>query len=167
MAMNRIIFGEIRDAEAAEAFVDVCASGHAGLSTMHARTAADALTRLELFLGRAQRGVERSVIASQISTAVQVVVALDVCRFTGKRRIIEVRELGAVADGVIRQREIFSYTYDDGLPTWRVVNRSSLFRDAFDRVNYTSLTTIPPVLELSAELAYREAQALQAPLRGR
>ena len=54
MAMNRIIFGEIRDAEAAEAFVDVCSSGHPGLSTIHARSASDALTRLELFLGRSQ-----------------------------------------------------------------------------------------------------------------
>src|SRR5690606_26243088 len=57
MAMNRMIFGEMRDAEAAEAFIDACASGHPGISTIHGRNAADAIARLELFLGRAQKGV--------------------------------------------------------------------------------------------------------------
>ena len=54
MAMNRIIFGEIRDAEAAEAFIDVCASGHPGLSTIHGRSAIEAVARLELRIHAAE-----------------------------------------------------------------------------------------------------------------
>ena len=72
MAMNRVIFGEIRDAEAAEAFVDVCASGHPGLSTLHGRSVGDAVTRLELFLSRAQRNADRALLGAQVATAVQV-----------------------------------------------------------------------------------------------
>jgi pilus assembly protein CpaF len=92
MAMNRVIFGEIRDAEAAEAFVDVCASGHPGLSTLHGRSAVDAVTRLELFLARAQRNADRGLLGAQVATAVQVVVVADVCKLTGMRRIVDVRD---------------------------------------------------------------------------
>lgn len=169
MAMNRIIFGEIRDAEAAEAFVDVCASGHPGLSTIHARSAADATTRLELFLGRAQKGVGRNVLSEQIVTAVQVVVHVDVCRFTGRRRIFEVREIGPVADGTIRQREMFAYRCEGGLPTWRVVTKASAHRELLEAgEDPVRLSLLPNVLDLGFQAAYRETVgARRAPQEGR
>ena len=139
MAMNRIIFGEIRDAEAAEAFVDVCASGHPGLSTLHARSAADAVTRLELFLARAQRGAERSILGSQVATAVQVVVVVDVCKVTGTRRVMEVRELGPVADGALRHRDIFTYRMLHGVPAWSVAGRVSAYREKLERASQVLL----------------------------
>jgi pilus assembly protein CpaF len=134
MAMNRIIFGEMRDAEAAEAFIDVCASGHPGMSTIHARSAAEALTRLELFLGRAQKGVSREVLSQQMVTAVAVIVFVDVCKATGRRRIIEVKEIGPVADGRIREREMFSYRVEDGIPVWSLRQRVSAHREALERL---------------------------------
>ena len=142
MAMNRIIFGEIRDAIAAESFIDVCASGHPGVSTLHARNSAETISRLELFLGRAQQGVTRNVIYEQIAKAIQVIVYVDVCHITGKRRIMEVKEIGPVADGVIRQRDIFTYkcaTDSSGTntPEWIVkgritAHREELFENGFD-----------------------------------
>lgn len=133
MAMNRIIFGEIRDAEAAESFIDVCASGHPGLSTIHARTAMEAVTRLELFLGRAQGNVSRQVLMDQVVTAVQVICVVDVCKHLGRRRIMEVREIGPVADGTLRQREMFAYSPQQGRPAWRVVNKISAHRELLER----------------------------------
>jgi pilus assembly protein CpaF len=132
MAMNRIIFGEIRDAEAAESFVDVCASGHPGLSTIHARSGLEALTRLELFLGRAQRGVERAVINEQIATSVHVVVFLGICHVTKLRRIMEVIEVGPAAEGVIRHREIFRYRARAGRASWQVVTKVSGYRELLE-----------------------------------
>jgi len=155
MAMNRIIFGEIRDAEAAEAFIDVCASGHSGLSTMHGRCTADAITRLELFLGRAQRGVERSVLSAQVSTAVQVVVSVEMCHTTGRRRISEVREIGSVADGVLRHRELFRYKCENATPQWMVVTKASLYRESLARESVV-LSDLPDTLEPSLEILYRE-----------
>jgi pilus assembly protein CpaF len=158
MAMNRVIFGEIRDAEAAEAFVDVCASGHPGLSTIHGRTATDAVTRLELFLARAQRSADRALLGAQVATAVQVVVVMDVCKVTGVRRIMEVRELGPVADGVLRHREIFRYRIIDRSPAWAVCNRVSAFREKLEEQPFTLiLSSLPEVLELPVGTAYREA----------
>jgi len=158
MAMNRIIFGEMRDAEAAEAFIDVCASGHPGLSTIHAKSAAESLTRLELFLGRAQKGVTRGVLNEQIATAVQAIVFVDICRETGRRRIQEVKEIGPVADGVIRQRDMFKYQVRRGLPEWRVLNKVSAHREAIERNNKgVNLSSYPAVLDLEMDQLYQEA----------
>lgn len=161
MAMNRIIFGEIRDAQAAEAFVDVCASGHPGLSTLHARSSSEAVTRLELFLARAQRGVGKEILCEQIATAVQVIVFLDVCRRTGCRRIWHIRELGPVSEGVLRQRDIFRYEISEGAPVWRVVNRVSAHRDAIEEApREVRLSALPPALTLPAGIARRPAFTL-------
>jgi len=158
MAMNRIIFGEIRDAEAAEAFVDVCASGHSGLSTIHGRSSHDAMTRLELFLSRAQRNADRDLLGAQIATAVQVMVVVDVCKHTRIRRIVDVRELGPVADGALRQREIFSYRFDRGHPEWVVGTRVSAFREKLEQTPYSyRLHALPERLELPTDISYREA----------
>lgn len=127
MAMNRIIFGEIRDAEAAESFVDCCSSGHPGISTIHGRSVTDSLTRMMLFLGRAQPNVSREVLMQQVATAVQVVVHVGMCRVTDKRRILEVREVSGIADDTIRQRTLFSYIDGNNRPGWRVVSPSSMY----------------------------------------
>lgn len=157
MAMNRIIFGEIRDAEAAEAFVDVCASGHPGVSTVHARSTSEALGRLELFLGRAQRAVGRDVLSDQVATAIQVLVYVDVCRVTGQRRIMEIREVSGVSDGAVRQRQMFEYVARDGLPSWKVLSRVSSFREDIEALEQPCIMSeLPSVLELSPELLLRE-----------
>lgn len=156
MAMNRIIFGEMRDAEAAEAFIDVCASGHPGLSTIHARSSAEAISRLELFLGRAQKGVSRPVIYDQIAKAVQAIVFVGICQKTSRRRILEIKEIGAVADGVIRQRDIFIYENREGIPGWRLGTKASNFRDTILERG-VDLSSYPNILELDSDAMYKEA----------
>lgn len=146
MAMNRIIFGEIRDAEAAESFIDVCASGHPGMSTIHARSAAEAVARLELFLGRSQPGVGRAVLSDQVVTAVQVIVHVAICRVSGARRITEVREIGPVADGTIRHRTIFLYKPQGDTPTWQIPTRVSAHKESIESM--FSLSALPSVLRL-------------------
>ncbi len=158
MAMNRIIFGEIRDAEAAESFIDVCSSGHPGLSTVHAKSASEAITRLELFLGRAQKGVTQNVVQQQIATAVQVLVFVNICPHTGRRRIMEVKEVGGASDGNLRQREIFRYEATNGLPRWKVVNRVSSFREELERAGGTcTLHQLGSFVELDESTSFREA----------
>jgi pilus assembly protein CpaF len=158
MAMNRILFGEMRDAEAAESFIDVCASGHPGMSTIHARSAVEAVSRLELFLGRAQRGAARNVLIEQIATAVQVIVFVDFCSETARRRIIEIREIGPVADGILRQREMFRYQVLNGVPSWRVVGRVSAYRDQIEDLDKKKvvISRFPTTLELEDSVLLKE-----------
>lgn len=119
MAMNRIILGEMRDADAAEAFIDVCASGHAGISTIHARSAKDALSRLELFLARAQGNIGIEAIRRQVANAVSVIVFLGIDRNSRQRRIFEVVEVATSSDGCIQSSPIFSYQLRGEDFAWR------------------------------------------------
>ncbi len=124
MAMNRVILGEMRDAEAAEAFVDVCASGHPGLSTIHARSARDSINRLEIFLLRAQANVDVATVRRQISDALSVVVFIGLDPACRTRRIMEVVEVGKAVDGAVQFSPIFSFNIDNNSlqhkkqPTW-------------------------------------------------
>ncbi len=127
MAMNRIILGEMRDAEAAESFIDASASGHPGMSTIHARSGRDAIARLELFLRRAQGDVGMDTIRRQISGAVSAVVYLGVDKSSRARRIVEILEIGSSADGLIQLSPMFSYI-DAGEPTWRRESGVSSFQ---------------------------------------
>lgn len=130
MAINRVILGEMRDAEAAESFIDICSSGHSGLSTIHARSSKDALGRLELFLSRAQGAVQIETIRKQISNAVSVVVYLGIDPLEQRRRIMEVIEVGSSSDGPIQISPIFSFFPTSNGPSWRRLSGVSRFSSA-------------------------------------
>ncbi len=156
MAMNRIILGEMRDAEAAEAFIDVCSSGHSGISTIHARSARDALSRLELFLARAQGNVTTETIRRQIANALSVVIYLDLDRNTQKRRIFEVCEIGGSADGAIQISPIFSYRPQCALPTWQRESGISIHGDLLAKAG-AQLPRPGSELSLDPEQLYRRS----------
>lgn len=160
MAMNRIILGEMRDANAAEAFIDVCASGHPGMSTIHARSARDAIARLELFLARAQPGVSTETVRRQIANALSVVVFLGVDRVSQKRRIMEVLEVGSSSDGVVQVSPMFSYLPYEGVPEWIREGGISEF-DGLLRKNGIELSACSERLGLDPEHLYRKLYADQ------
>jgi len=118
MAMNRIILGEMRDGEAAESFIDASASGHPGMSTIHSKSARNAISRLELFLSRAQGSVGIETIRRQISGAVSVVVYLGVDPVERQRRILEVVEVDTSSEGIIQLSPIFEYRPNSEIPLW-------------------------------------------------
>lgn len=118
MAMNRIILGEMRDSDAAEAFIDVCSSGHSGMSTIHARSANDALARLELLLLRGVSGVNEHTVRKQISNAISVVVFLKVDPVTGHRKVDQILEVQQAAEGIIQSSSIFRFVYEKNCSYW-------------------------------------------------
>ena len=132
MAMNRIILGEMRCAQAAEAFIDVCSSGHSGISTIHSRSAKDAISRLELFLARAQGNVSLENIRRQIANAIGAVIYLGVDKVTKKRRVLEVIEIGSSSDGVVQLSPIFTLTPVNGNVCWRRENGVSQFNSILE-----------------------------------
>ncbi|MCB0343613.1 MAG: CpaF family protein [Bdellovibrionales bacterium] len=154
MAMNRIILGEMRDSDAAEAFIDVCASGHPGFSTIHARSAKDAVGRLELFLARAQPAVDIGAIRRQIANALSVVVFLAVDSKNQKRRIAEVVEMHPAGEKVIQLSPIFRLRESHQFPIWDRLSGISQFSE---RLTESGLTLPEPGTELAfpAEALYR------------
>lgn len=118
MAMDRVIFGEIRDPDAAEAFVDICSSGHPGLSTFHARGVLDAVSRLRLLLSRKQPGVGSEALTAEVATAVNVIVHTGLCRKTGRLRIMKIVEIATDSDGKLIHQLVFQYDLKGNDPSW-------------------------------------------------
>ena len=109
MAMNRVILGEMRDAQAAEAFIDVSMSGHPGMSTIHAKSAKDAISRLEIFLSRAQSNNNYETIRRQIANSISLVVYLCLDRKTNTRYIKEISEVRPGESGRIQLATIYKF----------------------------------------------------------
>ena len=156
MAMNRLILGEMRDAEAAEAFVDVAASGHAGMSTIHAKSAKDALARLEIFLSRAQPGAGIETVRRQIANSVGVVVYLGLDKQAQRRRIFEVAEVGRYADGSVQFSPMFKFSAAQEFPEWRRESGVSEFQECLSR-NEVRLPPSGQTVGFAPEDLYRTA----------
>lgn len=88
---DRIIVGEVRGPEALD-MVWAMATGHDGsLSTCHARSAADALARLETFVLLADGDLPHSAVRAQVRSAVDVLVGVR--RVGRDRRIVSVHDV--------------------------------------------------------------------------
>src|SRR5881398_3504548 len=108
MRPDRIILGEVRGDEAFD-MLQAMNTGHEGsMTTVHANTARDALTRVEQMIGMAGLDIAPRSIRQQLARALNVVVQLT--RGTdGKRRISSVAEITGTEGSVITMQEIFRF----------------------------------------------------------
>jgi pilus assembly protein CpaF len=96
MRPDRIVIGEVRGPEALD-LLTALNTGHGGaLSTVHANSAADALSRLETLALMAGVGLPHEAIAEQVQRGIDLVVQLE-RRSDGSRRVIEIAEVVRVA----------------------------------------------------------------------
>ena len=133
MCPTRVILGEMRTPGAAEAFLEAAQTGHSGMSTVHARSARETLTRLESLLGRAQRGVSNDIIRQQVALAVDVVIWNYRERATGKVRMGEVIEVGNFVEGQIQIRPMFKLVNEGENPQWEVLSYSSFYEEVLEQ----------------------------------
>ncbi len=107
MRPNRIIIGEVRGAEALD-MLQAMNTGHDGsLSTGHANSTADMLSRLEtMVLSGAALPVE--VIRKQISSAVDIMVHLSRMR-DRTRKVTEISEIAGIENGEIVLNPLFRF----------------------------------------------------------
>lgn len=96
MRPDRIVIGEVRGPEALD-LLTALNTGHEGaLSTLHANSAADALSRLETLALMAGVGLPHEAIAEQVQRGVDLVVHVE-RRSDGSRGVAEVAEVVRVA----------------------------------------------------------------------
>ena len=96
MRPDRIVIGEVRGPEALD-LLTALNTGHEGaLSTLHANSAADALSRLETLALMAGVGLPHEAIAEQVQRGVDLVVHVE-RRLDGSRCVAEVAEVVRVA----------------------------------------------------------------------
>ena len=108
MRPDRIIVGEVRSGEAFD-MLQAMNTGHDGsMTTVHANTARDSLSRIEQMVGMSGIDIPMRSIRAQISSAIHVVV--QVSRLSdGRRRLISLSELTGMESDVITMQEIFRF----------------------------------------------------------
>jgi pilus assembly protein CpaF len=108
MRPDRIIVGEVRGEEALD-MLQAMNTGHDGsLTTIHANTPRDALSRLETMVAMANLNIPESAIRRQISSAIDVVIQIS--RMSdGTRRIVSVAEITGMEGEVVTMQDIFVF----------------------------------------------------------
>jgi pilus assembly protein CpaF len=108
MRPDRIIVGEVRGAEVLD-MLQAMNTGHDGsMTTIHANSPRDAITRLEHMLGMAGLKVDSRSMRQQISAALSVVI--QVSRLSdGKRKITSLQEITGMEGDVITMQEVFRF----------------------------------------------------------
>lgn len=108
MRPDRIVIGEVRGAEAVD-MLQAMNTGHEGsLTTIHANTPRDALSRLENMVGMANLNLPHRAARQQIASAITVVIqALRL--IDGRRKITSIQEITGMEGEVITMQEIFTF----------------------------------------------------------
>ena len=108
MRPDRIIVGECRGPEALD-MLQAMNTGHDGsLTTLHANTPRDALSRLENMVMMAGFDLPSSAIREQIQSAVNIVVQQTRLP-DGSRKIVNITEITGKEENVITMQDIFVY----------------------------------------------------------
>jgi pilus assembly protein CpaF len=111
MRPDRIILGETRGPEAFDV-LQAMNTGHDGsMTTIHANTPRDAITRLESMVMMANGNLPLMSIRRQIASAVHLLVQIERMR-DGVRRVTRITELVGMEGDVIITQDLFTFRYD-------------------------------------------------------
>ena len=119
MRPDRIIVGEVRGAEALD-MLQAMNTGHDGsLSTIHANTPRDALSRVETMVLMAGYDLPGRAIRQQVASAIDLIVHLERLE-DGARRVTAITEVQRMESEVITLQDIFEFKIQE-VTTERVV----------------------------------------------
>lgn len=108
MRPDRIIVGEVRAGEAFD-MLQAMNTGHDGsMTTVHANTARDALSRVEQMIGMSGIEISPRSARGQMASAINVVIQIGRLA-DGRRRLLSLSELTGMEGDVITMQEIFRY----------------------------------------------------------
>jgi pilus assembly protein CpaF len=108
MRPDRIIVGEVRAGEAFD-MLQAMNTGHEGsMTTVHANTTRDSVSRLEQMIGMAGLEISPRSVRQQIASAIHVVVQAERME-DGRRRIVSISEIVGMEEDVISMQEIYKF----------------------------------------------------------
>jgi pilus assembly protein CpaF len=108
MRPDRIIVGEVRGAEALD-MLQAMNTGHEGsLTTVHANSPRDALSRIETLVLLAGIDLSQRSIREQIGSAFDLIVQIKRLQ-DGTRRVVSIAEVTGVQEGVISTQDLFEF----------------------------------------------------------
>jgi pilus assembly protein CpaF len=106
MRPDRIILGEVRSSEAFD-MLQAMNTGHDGsMSTVHANTTRDAVTRIENMVQMGNLGLTATAIRTQIASAVDLIVQVERHR-DGTRRLTQLTDVCGLEGDVVVLNDIF------------------------------------------------------------
>jgi pilus assembly protein CpaF len=146
MRPDRIIMGEVRGEEAFD-MLQAMNTGHEGsMTTIHANTPRDAISRLESMVAMGMNLPEKSV-RQQIAAAITIIV--QATRMSdGTRKVTSVAEITGMEESVISMQEIFAFTKKGIGPDGKVIGvfQPTHIRPRFLERLRVSGIILPPVL---------------------
>ncbi len=108
MRPDRIVIGEVRGEEALD-MLQAMNTGHDGsLTTVHANSPRDALTRLETMVAMANLNIPDKAIRRQIASAINVVIQ-ESRLSDGTRKVTSLSEITGMEGEVVTMQEIFVF----------------------------------------------------------
>ena len=108
MRPDRIVVGEVRSEEALD-MLQAMNTGHDGsLTTVHANTPRDALTRIETMIAMGNVNLGNVAMRQQISSAIQIIVQ-QTRLSDGSRRVTSISEISGMEGSVITMQEIYRF----------------------------------------------------------
>ena len=124
MRPDRIIVGEVRGEEALD-MLQAMNTGHDGsLTTVHANSPRDAISRMETMALMANLNLPERAIRQQIASAVAIVVQLS--RMSdGTRRMTHLTEITGMDEEVVSMQDIFVFEKQGIGPNGRVIGQFS------------------------------------------
>ena len=109
MRPDRIIVGEVRGVEVVD-MLQAMNTGHEGsMTTVHANSPRDALTRLENMAGMGGMTIPSKAMRQQISSAIMAVVQISRL-IDGRRKVTSLQEVVGMEGDIITMQEIYAFT---------------------------------------------------------
>ena len=120
MRPDRIIMGEVRGEEAFD-MLQAMNTGHEGsMTTIHANTPRDAISRLESMVAMGSMNMPEKSVRQQIASAITIIVQAS--RMSdGTRKVTSISEITGMEENVISMQEIFTFNKKGIGPDGRVI----------------------------------------------
>lgn len=108
MRPERIVIGEVRGEEALD-MLQAMNTGHDGsLTTIHANSARDALSRVENMVSMSGVNIQEKAARAQIASAIDVILQIERME-DGRRRLVSVNEINGMEGNIITLSELFRF----------------------------------------------------------
>ena len=147
MRPDRIIMGEVRGEEAFD-MLQAMNTGHEGsMTTIHANTPRDAISRLESMVEMGNMNMSEKSLRQQIASAITIVV--QAARMSdGTRKVTSISEITGMEESVISMQEIFTFIKKGIGPDGKVIGvfQPTRIRPRFLEKLRVSGIVLPPAL---------------------